>query len=95
MRSKLEMYDPKGNGKDIAVNTVEFVEVERLSHLRGIVHRFLVLKTNGALADEYKFHALPDACTYIIFDQLDKISQAFLNCAPSRKSSIWVRNFTL
>ena len=71
-RSKLEMYDPKGNGKDKAVNTVEFVEVEPPSHLRDIVHRFLELKINGALANDYKFHALPDACTYIVFDQLDE-----------------------
>ncbi len=66
------MYDPKGNGKDKAVNAVEFVEVEPPSHLRGIVHRFLELKTDGALPDDYRFHALPDACTYIVFDQLDR-----------------------
>lgn len=66
------MYDPKGNGKDKAVNAVEFVEVEPPKHLRGIVHRFLELKTNEELAEDYRFHALPDACTYIVFDQLDK-----------------------
>lgn len=66
------MYDPKGNGKEKAVQSVEFVEVEPPSHLRGIVHRFLELKTNGRLSDDYRFHALPDACTYIVFDQLNK-----------------------
>ncbi len=65
------MYDPKGNGKEKAVRSVQFVEVEPPDHLRGIVHRFLELKTDGALADDYRFHALPDACTYIVFDQLD------------------------
>lgn len=63
------MYDPKGNGKDRAVEAVQFVETEPPAHLRGIVHRFLELKTNGALAEDYRFHALPDACTYIVFDQ--------------------------
>lgn len=66
------MYDPKGNGKDKAVQSIQFSEVKPPSHLRGIVHCFLELKTNGALPDDYRFHALPDACTYIVFDQLDK-----------------------
>ncbi|MEW7008582.1 MULTISPECIES: helix-turn-helix domain-containing protein [unclassified Lentilitoribacter] len=65
------MYDPKGNGKEKTVQSVQFVELEPPSHLRGIVHRFLELKTNGTLPEDYRFHALPDACTYIVFDQLD------------------------
>lgn len=65
------MYDPKGNGKEKAVQSVHFVEAEPPSHLRGIVHRFLELKTVGALSDDYRFHALPDACSYIVFDQLE------------------------
>ncbi|MDW3222860.1 MAG: AraC family transcriptional regulator [Paracoccaceae bacterium] len=63
------MYDPKGNGKDKSVKTVAFVEAEPPAHLRGIVHRFLELKTTGTLAEDYRFHALPDACAYIVFDQ--------------------------
>lgn len=66
------MYDPKGNGKEKKVQDVQFVESEPPSHLRGIVHRFLELKTDGTLADDYRFHALPDACTYIVFDQSDQ-----------------------
>ena len=66
------MYDPKGNGKDKAVPTVHFDEAEPPGHLRGIVHRFLELKTDGSLKDDYRFHALPDACTYLVFDQLNK-----------------------
>lgn len=65
------MYSPKGNGKEKAVHSVQFVEVEPPSHLRGIVHRFLDLKTDGPLSVDYRFHALPDACTYVVFDQLD------------------------
>lgn len=64
------MYDPKGNSKDKAVPSVHFSEAEPPSHLRGIVHRFLELRTDGPLPEDYRFHALPDACTYIVFDQL-------------------------
>lgn len=67
------MYDPKGNGKEKAVQAVQFLEVEPPDHLRGIVHRYLELKTEGVLAEDYRFHALPDACTYIVFDQQDTL----------------------
>lgn len=66
------MYDPKGNGKDKGVQTVAFTEHEPPQHLRGIVHRYLELNTQGQLAEDYRFHALPDACTYVVFDQLDR-----------------------
>lgn len=65
------MYNPKGNGKEKTVQSVQFAEAEPPSHLRGIVHRFLELKTDGTLSDDYRFHALPDACAYIVFDQLN------------------------
>lgn len=65
------MYDPKGNGKDKAVETVQFREAEPPGHLRGVVHRFLELRTGDPLPDDYRFHALPDACTYMVFDQLN------------------------
>ena len=64
------MYDPKENGVEKTVQSVRFVEVEPPSHLSGIVHRFLELKIDSALSDDYRFHALPDACTYIVFDQV-------------------------
>lgn len=65
------MYDPKGNGKEKTVESVQFIEHKPPRHLQGIVHRFLELKTDGALAEDYRFHALPDACAYIVFDQLN------------------------
>ena len=66
------MYDPKGNGKERTVQSVIFNEAEPPHHLRGIVHRYLELNTEGTLPDDYRFHALPDACTYIVFDQTDR-----------------------
>ena len=65
------MYDPKGNSKDKTIQSVQFIEAEPPVHLRGVVHRFLELTTDGVLTDDYRFHALPDACTYIVFDQLN------------------------
>lgn len=65
------MYDPKGNSREKTAAAVEFVETEPPKHLRSFVHRFLELKTDGALPDDYRFHALPDACTYVVFDQLN------------------------
>ncbi|MDA4844950.1 helix-turn-helix domain-containing protein [Hoeflea poritis] len=65
------MYDPKGNGRDRAVDDVQFLEAEPPDHLKGVVHRFLELRTLSPLAEDYRFHALPDACTYIVFDQCD------------------------
>lgn len=64
------MYDPKGNGKDRSVETVVFNEVAPPRHLKDVVHRVLELRTSSPLVEEYRFHALPDACTYIVFDQL-------------------------
>lgn len=66
------MYDPKGNGKDKKVRSVRFNEAEPPIHLRGIVHRYLELCTDGALPEAYRFHALPDACVYVVFDQLNR-----------------------
>lgn len=66
------MYDPKGNGKEKSVSAVSFVEREPPPHLHGIVHRFLHLRTEVALEEPYRFHALPDACTYLVLDQLDR-----------------------
>lgn len=65
------MYNPKGNGKDKSVDAVRFVECEPPPHLRRIVHRYIELKTQAPLSRGYRFHALPDACTYLVFDQRD------------------------
>lgn len=65
------MYDPKGNSRERAAAAVQFAETEPPQHLRSFVHRFLELKTDGVLPSEYRFHALPDACTYVVFDQDD------------------------
>lgn len=64
-------YDPKGNARDREVDAVHFAEAEPPDCLRGIVHRYLEVCTVYPLANDYRFHALPDACTYLVFNQLD------------------------
>ena len=63
------MYDPKGNGKDRSVDAVAFSEARPPDRLRSVVHRFVALRTLSDLPEDYRFHALPDACTYVILDQ--------------------------
>jgi AraC-like DNA-binding protein len=65
------MYNPKGNSKEKSVHAVRFVECEPPPHLRRVVHRYIELKTQVPLSSAYRFHALPDACTYVVFDQVD------------------------
>lgn len=65
------MYEPKGNGRDKAVDLVRFIETEPPECFTGIVHRFLELKTETPLLEDYRFHALPDVCSYAVFDQMD------------------------
>ena len=63
------MYDPKGNSKDKGSAAVRFEEALPPPHLRSVVHRYLHLSTTARLRDDYRFHALPDACTYLVLDQ--------------------------
>ncbi len=63
------MYDPTGNGRDRSVDGVRFEEAEPPEHLKSVVHRYLRLETPVSLEADYRFHALPDACTYLVFDQ--------------------------
>ena len=45
------------------------MEAEPPARLRGIVDRYIRIKSEAPLASDLKFHALPDACCYVIFDQ--------------------------
>ena len=63
------MYDPKGNGRDRTAAAVRFAETLPPDHLRSVAHRFIELQTETLLDADYCFHALPDACAYIVFDQ--------------------------
>jgi AraC-like DNA-binding protein len=62
-------YDPKGNGRRKNDLAVQFVEALPPPHLQEVVHRYLELRTMEPLPESYRFHALPDVCTYLVFDQ--------------------------
>ena len=63
------MYDPAGNATDRHVALVVFDETEPPVHLEAVVHRWISLHTPEPLPDDYRFHALPDACTYLVFNR--------------------------
>ncbi len=67
----MKTYDPKGYGKERTAEVIKFVEAKPPSHLSAIVHRYIELETVGKLNMDYRFHALPDACAYLVFDQLN------------------------
>ncbi|TZG38575.1 helix-turn-helix transcriptional regulator [Agrobacterium sp. B1(2019)] len=58
-----------GHGKARAYRTASCVEAEPPAHLRNIVDRYISIKSDAPLQSDLKFHALPDACCYLIFDQ--------------------------
>lgn len=66
-------YRPVGHGKDKASEATTYVEVEPPAHLHDIVDRYICIKTAVPLAGDLKFHALPDACCYLIFCQRDPL----------------------
>jgi AraC-like DNA-binding protein len=64
-------YEPKGHGRSKIETKVQFREAEPPRRLSEIVHRYLELRTDGPLMDDHRFYALPDACTYVVFNQQD------------------------
>ncbi|MEM1341795.1 MAG: AraC family transcriptional regulator [Pseudomonadota bacterium] len=67
------MYEPKGHGRDRELDQVAFTEVPPPAHLAHLVHRYLELRTRETLAEDNRFHALPDACVYAVFDQSNPV----------------------
>ena len=65
------MYDPVKDGVDKTVQSVSYVEVAPPEGLSALVHRYWELKTDHELPQDFLLHALPDACTNVLFDQLD------------------------
>lgn len=67
------MYSPIQDGIDKSVRSihVQFSEAEPPSSLAGLVHCFWELKTVTDLPEDFNYHALPDACVNILFNQLE------------------------
>lgn len=65
------MYSPIQDGIDKSVRSVQFSEAQPPSRLAGLVHCFWELKTVTDLSEDFHYHALPDACVNILFNQID------------------------
>ncbi|WP_295893901.1 AraC family transcriptional regulator [uncultured Vibrio sp.] len=65
------MYDPIQDGRDKEVQSVRYTEVKPPAHLAGLVHNYWELKTECELGEDFRLHALPDACVNILFNQVD------------------------
>lgn len=65
------MYDPVKDGVEKSVQSVSYTEDLPPGRLSELVHCYWELKTDEDLTEDFTLHALPDACTNILFDQLD------------------------
>jgi AraC-like DNA-binding protein len=65
------MYSPIQDGIDKSVRSVKFSEAQPPSSLAGLVHCFWELKTVTDLPEDFHYHALPDACVNILFNQVE------------------------
>ncbi|MBE9113607.1 AraC family transcriptional regulator [Nodosilinea sp. LEGE 07298] len=65
------MYSPIQDGIDKSVRSSQYSEVQPPRSLAGLVHCFWELKTITELLDDFHYHALPDACVNILFNQVD------------------------
>lgn len=65
------MYSPIHDGIDKSVRSVQFSEAQPPSNMAGLVHCFWELKTVTDLPEDFHYHAVPDACVNILFNQVD------------------------
>jgi Bacterial regulatory helix-turn-helix proteins, AraC family len=65
------MYSPIRDGIEKTARSVRYTQSTPPSHLAGLVHCFWELKTDSVLPEDFLFHALPDACVNILFNQVD------------------------
>jgi AraC-like DNA-binding protein len=69
--SPVAMYSPIQDGMDKSVRSVQFSETQPPSSLAGLIHCFWELKTITDLPEDFYYHALPDACVNILFNQVE------------------------
>lgn len=65
------MYSPIQDGIDKSVRSVQYSEAQPPSNLAELVHCFWEIKTITNLPDDFHYHALPDACVNILFNQVE------------------------
>jgi AraC-like DNA-binding protein len=65
------MYTPVPDGIEKSARSVQYTELMPPQSLAGLVHCFWELKTLATLKEDFLYHALPDACVNILFNQVD------------------------
>lgn len=65
------MYTPTSDGMARTASGVHYAEAAPPTALAQIVHCFWELRTESPLADDFLYHALPDACVNLLLDQRD------------------------
>lgn len=75
------MYSPVKDGIDKAAKLVRFSEVKPPESLQGLVHSYWELRTEVALAEDFHYQVIPDACINILFNQKN-LDVAAVTAAP-------------
>jgi AraC-like DNA-binding protein len=65
------MYNPVQDGIATSVRSVHYAEVAPPEELAGFVHCFWELRTLAVLPEDFRYHALPDACVNLLLNQTD------------------------
>jgi AraC-like DNA-binding protein len=65
------MYSPTHDGIEKSAQSVQYSEAPPPSDLAGLVHCFWELKTLTVLPEDFHYHALPDACVNLLFNQVE------------------------
>lgn len=65
------MYSPVQDGIHRHADSVRYTELTPPTDLGRLVHCFWELRTLCELTDDFHYHALPDACVNLLFNQQD------------------------
>jgi AraC-like DNA-binding protein len=63
------MYDPIKDGMEKSIGPVIYTEAKPPQDLKSFVHSYWQIKTETPLDEDFTLHAIPDACTNILFNQ--------------------------
>ena len=69
--TRVPRYTPVQDGIPKSATAVRYAELAPPEPLADLVHCFWELRTLGALPEDFVYHALPDACVNLLFNQLE------------------------
>ncbi len=65
------MYSPAQDGFSFRGQSVRYSELSPADDLADVVHCYWELRTLATLQEDFSYHALPDACVNLLFNQID------------------------